>query len=956
MSPADVTSSSVRRLVAILVAGLLVSSLLSGVIAADSGTTDPATFESARTAGPPAEERHRDAGGSDTGTPARESDRADDGSTADPTDGARDGDDGDSTAGTPADESDRTDDGERRREGEETDRGETPPKEAGPNMTSAAVRRVEAARAAGRERVTLRINAKPGEGDRVVGIVRGRGGEIDSRYRDQVVGRLPLPAVEGLRNHPAVNYIQLPVVPEPTTGSIVSEGIYNVTADEVHTQGYTGDGVVVAVIDLSFDASNPEIAPNVVGTKEMTSGKTFANTSGAHGTAVAEIVADTAPDVSLVLIDVDTVTEWLNAYDYAESVGADVTTASLGIRFGPFDGTGPLGDEIGQTRANGTISFVSAGNAGGGKHLNRTWTDPDGDDVLNFDGSDEELGVSTAASRISVAVSWNDYPSSDQDYDVYLYDSNGDVLDSSLNVQDGTQAPEEFVATDRLSRCPCHLEIEEYSASGTADFDLFANDGTTLEYSTSARSVTRPATDESAFTVGAVDFHDLTLEGYSSRGPTIDGRRKPEALGPAQVSTSIYGPEGFFGTSAAAPHAAGVAALLVDANQSLRPGDLDRLLTGTARQTDPNHDSPDPNNRTGHGLLDADAALTEMQSGSAPLAEEWSFDAGSRFQYASAAVGADRVYLGGLDDTVYALDRATGAVAWQFDRSGSLVDSSPTLDDGRVFVGSGAGGVYALWSTNGTVDWRTPTDSAVVSSPTVAGGTVYVGSNDGTVWALDAATGAVQWTAEVNDSVLSTPAVDGGTAYVTTDDGRLIALDAADGSTEWTHAAATEVGRASPAVSGTTVYFAADSVYAIDPADGSVRWQTSYGGTAGSTPVVDGGTVYVGSAGGSVLALDGTDGAVQWTFATGDAVGSTPTVVSDRVVVGSDDGYVYLLDAATGAEVARTRVGRVRSSAPVANDVAFVGTWNGTLYALGNVTSAPATSTASSIVGAATGE
>ena len=67
----------------------------------------------------------------------------------------------------------------------------------------------------------------------------------------------------------------------------------------------------------------------------------------------------------------------------------------------------------------------------------------------------------------------------------------------------------------------------------------------------------------SVVSVGAVWHATKALESFSSRGPTDDGREKPEICGYDGVST----PGGTFsGTSASAPHVAGMAALLLDAN------------------------------------------------------------------------------------------------------------------------------------------------------------------------------------------------------------------------------------------------------------------------------------------------------------------------------------------------------------------------------------------------------
>jgi len=73
-----------------------------------------------------------------------------------------------------------------------------------------------------------------------------------------------------------------------------------------------------------------------------------------------------------------------------------------------------------------------------------------------------------------------------------------------------------------------------------------------------------------SFTVGAISWRDWAygpLEPYSSQGPTNASRfaaprTKPDIAAPDKVSTLTYGPEGFPGTSASAPHVAGAAALV----------------------------------------------------------------------------------------------------------------------------------------------------------------------------------------------------------------------------------------------------------------------------------------------------------------------------------------------------------------------------------------------------------
>jgi len=127
-------------------------------------------------------------------------------------------------------------------------------------------------------------------------------------------------------------------------------------------------------------------------------------------------------------------------------------------------------------------------------------------------------------------------------------------------------------------------------------------------------SLYSPASLPEAFTVGAVDERDVVAT-FSSRGPSPWKITKPDVVAPGTNIRSTK-PGGTFGvlngTSMAAPHVVGVAALLLQADPSLSLPQLEQTITQTAHTLG----GALPNNAYGWGLVDAyQAALVATASG-----------------------------------------------------------------------------------------------------------------------------------------------------------------------------------------------------------------------------------------------------------------------------------------------------------------------------------------------------
>src|SRR5206468_5807183 len=115
------------------------------------------------------------------------------------------------------------------------------------------------------------------------------------------------------------------------------------------------------------------------------------------------------------------------------------------------------------------------------------------------------------------------------------------------------------------------------------------------------------------------DRGNATIEFFSSLGPTLDGRTKPDVSGIDGVSVTGAGrfPTPFFGTSAAAPHIAGIAALILQAAPCLVSGSSNAVDAAGARARLRNLiltnaaalGQPAPDNVFGYGRADALASV-----------------------------------------------------------------------------------------------------------------------------------------------------------------------------------------------------------------------------------------------------------------------------------------------------------------------------------------------------------
>ncbi len=403
--------------------------------------------------------------------------------------------------------------------------------------------------------------------------VRSAGGRV-------LEARVPSDALRSLAASSAVKYVaQVPYAEALATNG---EGPAATGADDWHAAGVVGTGVKVAVVDLGFSdlaasKARGDIPNTAIEHNECAAGL---NGNTNHGTAVAEIVHEMAPGAQLYLVCIDTPAALNAAKNFL--VAQDVSIANFSVAFfnsARGDGSGRPGTPDGIVAAaasEGILWVNSAGNAAQ-THYQGRFADTNADAFHEFAVGDQANEVVIGNGQTGCAfMRWDQWGNSNTDFDIYLTNpANTVTVAQGTNTQTGTQPPvEQACALNNTgATATFHLFINRDAGTGTPRMDLFTNNGVfATQYSVPGSSILDPGASTSAFTAGAICFQNDSLESFSSQGPTIDGRIKPDIAGQDAVTSGVYGPfsacgsSGFLGTSAASPHTAGAAALVKEAN------------------------------------------------------------------------------------------------------------------------------------------------------------------------------------------------------------------------------------------------------------------------------------------------------------------------------------------------------------------------------------------------------
>jgi subtilisin family serine protease len=407
--------------------------------------------------------------------------------------------------------------------------------------------------------------------------------EVINTELNKIQGWVDITAIDSLASIDNVIKITVPSYGVPAAGRVTTQGDSILGAAELRALGASGRGVKVGIV--SDGANDWRSAANTgdLPAKITTYGSCASRADDPQncrsrltcneGTAMAEIIHDIAPDAEIAVAAVSTSLGFIQQIiRLANIFRADIIVDDLGFFGEPYFEDGDLARAVSALPSN-ILYFSSAGNSAN-THYEQEFSAIQSRHNFGAQNniSDDAIGFGIRPNRgVFVLLQWADrYANANSNYDLFVFDQSNEVGRSSGT---NSTAIEGVCVYNGSSDDAVRFALINKVSGLNRRLEMFFLGSYGVEYPTPQGSVFGHAGTRRAIAVGAINAGSNRAAFYSSQGParvyfpSLQLRAKPDIAATDRVNVTGAGgfSKPFFGTSAAAPHAAAVAALLLSA-------------------------------------------------------------------------------------------------------------------------------------------------------------------------------------------------------------------------------------------------------------------------------------------------------------------------------------------------------------------------------------------------------
>ena len=377
---------------------------------------------------------------------------------------------------------------------------------------------------------------------------------------------------------------------------------------EWHGKNIRGRGVKIAVLDSGFRGYRNFLGhalPKRVLTRSFRTDGNLEARPSQHGILCAEVIHAVAPEAELLFAnwEPDDPLSFLDALRWVRKEGAQIISCSLIMpSWSDGEGGGMVNEQIAKIVGRGThkgdaLFFASAGNVAQ-RHWSGTFC-PDDQGCHCWDKQDTANNLRPwGEDRVAVEL----YGPAVADYELFVQEVNTNrcVADAVTlpigNVSDRSCCLSVRFLPDKDGLYKIRLRCKERQAKRNRQKFHLVVLGGMIQHFDNHGSISCPADGPGVMAVGAVDTKGKRYY-YSACGPN-SALPKPDFV--AEVPfPSLWRERPFSGTSAAAPQAAGLAALWWSAHRDWTPAQIKSAMQQSARDLGP----PGHDWETGYGLL-----------------------------------------------------------------------------------------------------------------------------------------------------------------------------------------------------------------------------------------------------------------------------------------------------------------------------------------------------------------